>query len=118
MKFFGEGEKKVQRGSESIYIFHFDLNCYYHIISELENIRDKETNRRRRKAIQNWHMACLLHFNPQFRVLRKDYLEGIREKRTITKKSEKKEKTMEDSKGSIVTIEINQKPPAYTKYSA
>jgi hypothetical protein len=55
----------------------------------LGDIKLTNKDKRHRLAIRRWQLASVLHFNPQLRIFRKQYLFNQRAKKSSTDKEKK-----------------------------
>ncbi|VDI39510.1 Hypothetical predicted protein [Mytilus galloprovincialis] len=78
---------------------------------ELKHVKEQQRSRRHRVASINWYLACLLHYNPHLRVLRKDYLETLRAKREITVKSKEAIKIYDEPEISVGIEDLKKSSP-------
>ncbi|XP_071165884.1 receptor for retinol uptake stra6-like [Mytilus edulis] len=78
---------------------------------ELKHVKEQQRSRRHRVASINWYLACLLHYNPHLRVLRKDYLETLRAKREITVKSKDAIKIYDEPEISVGIEDLKKSSP-------
>lgn len=80
------------------------LSFFLICIVELYDVKYNMKGHSHRLAIRRWQLACMLHYNPQLRIMRKNYLSNLRPSKAgvVKSKSEVKDKTSV----SVVCIKI------------